>query len=337
MPVFPAFLRQSQFPFGSLVGIAGLSLLGAAWIFAQEHPSLSSLPGFSDSVVVLAGGEAADEGQVTTAEGQIPVEVLQKNQEAAAVMAETVLQSLTMGPPLQAKLRVRAWAAGKEVKEVGSYEQAGRGSGWMRMELEVPIADGKGRWQQTCDGRLAWTREELAGHVRVRRVDVGRVSELIHNNSAFAVSPWLRIGGLAELVDRIRAEYRLTISEGHIEQVPMVVLKGQMHQARIDELTAEGGNGEFPDLVPRLVRIAIPRERLDLPIPARIEFWSEEGGRLITMLEVYDLTEIEPPGLERFRFEPGGDDFANETDLYLARFGMTVAEISEAAASLRRR
>lgn len=290
--------------------------------------------------------------------------LLARNAEIANGICESLIHSVTLGPPLQAKLRIRAWAAGKEVKEVGSYEQAGRGTGWMRMELEVPIADGKGRWQQTCDGRLAWTREELAGHVRVRRVDVGRVAELVRpervprltdsgplvpggidgtktfvgtesTNRSRDVSPWLRIGGLAELLDRIQVEYDLQVTEGYLEETPMMILKGQMNEARIEEIAA-GLQGEFPELVPRHVRVAIPANQTQLPMPARIEFWSRLGGTLLSMIEIYDLTEIEPPPVERFRFEPRGDDFTNETDLYLRRFGFQVAEYLDQGGSSRR-
>lgn len=252
----------------------------------------------------------------------------QQGEADAMELAESMLYALTMGPPIQAKLRVRAWGGGKEVKEVGSYEQAGGGTGWMRMELEVPIADGKGRWQQTCDGRLAWTREELAGHVRVRRVDVGRVAELISPGAAGRV-PWgLRVGGLAELIDRIMADYELTMIQGHLENVPMIVLKGPMREARHSQLQQLAG-GAATGLIPQYIRVAIPVDRIELPFPSRIEFWTASSGKLLSMIEIYDLAPIEMPAIDRFRFEPGGDDFANETEAYLRRFGYEFAELTE--------
>jgi hypothetical protein len=139
------------------------------------------------------------------------------------------------------------------------------------------------------------------------------------------VSPWLRIGGLAELLDRIQAEYDLQVTEGYLEETPMMILKGQMKEDQIQQLMS-GTEGEFPELVPRHVRVAIPVNHAQVPIPARIEFWTRVGGTLLSMIEIYDLTEIEPPTVDRFRFEPRGDDFTNETDIYLRRFGFQVAE-----------
>ena len=264
------------------------------------------------------------------AEPQPAAGELEKSEQAATLLVESMLDYLAYGPALEAKLRVRAWGAETEVVEVGRYLQSGQGKGWMRMELEVPIADGKGRWQQTCDGRLVWTREELAGDIRVRRVDVGRLRELLDANGASRsggasrVPPWFRVGGLAEILDRIRAEFRLTLGKGRIEQQPMLVIKGTVREDVASEL-AETHGGQFPAVLPRHIVIAVPVSSVEAPLPARIEYWTHAGGRLISLLEVYDSTLIESPPLDHFRFETGGGDFTNETDAYLARFGFVLA------------
>ena len=250
------------------------------------------------------------------------------NRRIANALLDRVLEYLAFGPPLQAKLRLRAWAVGRDVVEVGSYEQAGEGTGRLRMELQVPIADGKARWHQTCDGRLAWTREELAGEVRVRRVDLGRLGEMLPSDISGKVPPRLRIGGLAEIIDRIGADFELTFFEGTVEELdsdgkkkvtPMLVINGTMARSLQDSIT-EANDGQFPNLVPRHVRIAIPRESINEPLPSRIEFRSEAESPLMSLLEIYDKTKIEKPPLDRFRFEAGGDDFTNETEMYLQRF-----------------
>ena len=247
------------------------------------------------------------------------------SRQAATAMAERMIEYLTFGPPLEAKLRQRVWAAGREVVEVGRYEQAGRGTGRLRMELQVPIADGTSRWQQTCDGRLAWTREEMAGEVRVRRVDLGRLDEVAAPVRSGRVSPRLRVGGLAEIIDRIAADFILRLYEGHIEGAPMIVLQGPFREDVAQDLMNRLQRETWPELVPRQVRIAVPADALDAPLPSRIEFWTAPEGRRISLLEIYDVAEIEPPGIDQFRFEPGGDDFTNETELYLKRFSSGLA------------
>ncbi len=272
-----------------------------------------------------------------------------RSQQAARLLVGSMLEHLAYGPAFEAKLRVRAWAAGEHVVEVGRYLQSGGGKGWMRMELEVPIADGKGRWQQTCDGRLAWTREELAGEVRVRRVDVSRLRELLATTGPASPYPlyadqsaapgqpaadslagndvpaWFLVGGLAEILDQIRSQFQLGLSKGHIEDRSMLIIKGSLRKEVRDTLTAEAG-GTFPDLVPQHVVIAVPEDSLSAPLPLRIEYWSRADGRLISMLEIYDSTLVEPPSIDKFRFQPGGGDFTNETAEYLTRFGFVLAE-----------
>ncbi|XZE54530.1 hypothetical protein SH139x_000500 [Planctomycetaceae bacterium SH139] len=273
-----------------------------------------------------------------------------RSHQAARLLVGSMLEYLAFGPAFEAKLRVRAWAAGEHVVEVGRYLQSGGGKGWMRMELEVPIADGKGRWQQTCDGRLAWTREELAGEVRVRRVDVSRLRELLAttgqsspyplyanqattlnlaapSSSENDVPAWFLVGGLAEILDQIRSQFQLGLSKGHIEDRPMLIIKGSLRTEVRETLTAEAG-GVFPDLVPQHVVIAVPEDSLSAPLPLRIEYWSRADGRLISMLEIYDSTLVEPPSIDKFRFQPGGGDFTNETAEYLTRFGFVLAEDS---------
>jgi hypothetical protein len=248
-----------------------------------------------------------------------------RGRQAAGTLCDAILAHLTVGPPLETKLRLRAWAAGESVLAVGSYIQAGRGQGWMRMELQTSIADGKGLWQQTCDGRLAWTREELGDQVRVRRVDLGRLRQPARRANSQPVPAWLRVGGLAELIDRIAADYRLTLSRGHIGDQEMWVLKGALRDTLADPLRERAG-GTFPQLVPRLVRVAVPADQLEAPLPARIEFWDRAGGKLLSLLEIYDATTIDPPPVTQFRFEAGGDDFVNETEIYMQRFGFVLAE-----------
>jgi hypothetical protein len=314
---YPLFLGEIMSRWNRLPTIFAIFLIAGIFAFSTLNGADPN-DGQADPAAPAAAS-VANEGSAVSPQG---------SERVATALVERILEYLTWGPPLEAKLRLRAWAAGREVVEVGRYEQAGQGTGWIQMVLQVPIADGKAHWQQTSDGRLAWTREELAGEVKVRRVDLGRLEELLPKVASVngsRVPPKLRVGGLAEIIDRIQADYDLSLSEGSIEGVKMVVLKGLMRDTMFNELKEVGG-GSVSELVPIQVRIAIPAESLSQPLPARIEFWSGVSGRLISLLEIYDSTTIESPPIERFRFEAGGNDFTNETELYLRRFNPALAE-----------
>lgn len=315
--------------FAALSGLAAAFSLAAVRTSGQEtsQPPEGSVTAESTPEQAVTRGEnRASAGEPISAEQEPAREDWAARQDAAA-LAERMIEFLTHGPPLEAKLRQRVWAAGREVVEVGHYLQAGRGSGRLRMELQVPIADGKSRWQQTCDGRLAWTREEMAGEIRVRRVDLGKLEESTAAARSQRVPPRLRVGGLVEIIDRIQADFDLQLSEGHIDGNPMLVLKGILREQVAERLMQSLQREDWPELVPRQVRIAVAVDALAAPLPSRIEFWSKPDGRLISLLEIYDVAEIETPGIDQFRFEPGGHDFTNETEMYIARFGLGVAEI----------
>ena len=101
------------------------------------------------------------------------------SQPQAAALLDRTIGGLANGPAFNAKVRQRVWAVGREVGGIGTYEQAGYGSG--RFNLQIAMFDGSGKHtlQQISDGRLAWTRTEIADKVELRRVDVGRLDEWI--------------------------------------------------------------------------------------------------------------------------------------------------------------
>lgn len=323
----PRSKRKTPLFAAVMVLLVALSVATARGI-CQDPNSAGELvvpPGNLDSSRTSDASDASAPAPPPSPADRPPTEADGASRQAAMAMAERIIEYLTLGPPLEAKLRQRVWAAGREVVEVGRYEQAGRGTGRLRMELQVPIADGTSRWQQTCDGRLAWTREEMAGEVRVRRVDLGRLDEVAAAARSQRVSPRLRVGGLAEIIDRIAADFSLRLYEGHIEGKPMIVLQGPFRKDVGENLMNRLKRETWPELVPRQVRIAVAADSLDAPLPSRIEFWTQPDGRRISLLEIYDVAGIEPPGIDQFRFEPGGDDFSNETELYLDRFNPGLA------------
>ena len=94
-----------------------------------------------------------------------------------AAMLDRVLRQLVFGAPFDAKIRQRVWASGREVIGVGSYEHAGQGTGRFNLQLTMHDGDGKHTLQQISDGKLAWTRQDVAGHVKLKRVNLGALDD----------------------------------------------------------------------------------------------------------------------------------------------------------------
>lgn len=270
----------------------------------------------------------------------------------AVALLRQVLSTLVHGAPFHAKVRETVWTNGREVVGVGTYEQAGAGSGQFNLQVTMHDGDGKHRLQQISDGRLAWTRTEIAGNVSLRRVDVGRLDEWVGQSiPSTTIAPRLTVGAWAELLTTIERDHVLAVVGAKLENEPVWVLTGRLREERRSEVLADSGREDWPMLYPTRVHIAIrtkadPATGFGELLPVRFEFWSDplsdesspassasssakgQEGRLITLIELYSIQPISPPPLDRFRFENRDAEvnFVNETDRYLQFFGVHLTE-----------
>ncbi|MDG2220105.1 MAG: hypothetical protein P8L85_01915 [Rubripirellula sp.] len=260
-----------------------------------------------------------------------------------------VIETLVHGPAFDAKVRETVWTGGRQVVGVGTYEQAGLGSGRYNLQVTMHDGDGKHRLQQISDGRLAWTRSEIAGNVSLRRVDVGRLDQWVQGVSLpLPIAPRLQVGAWAEMLTSFLRDYQLQVEGAHLKGQPVWVITGRLNQQRRDQVMAEAGLEQWPMLFPTRVRVAVQSEpesgtQFGAFLPVRIEFWSDplrkveaaaaesklsEEGRLITLIEIYSLRPISAPPVERFRFENQDAEvnFTNDTDRYIQQFGVQLTE-----------
>ncbi len=258
-----------------------------------------------------------------------------------------VIQALVHGPAFDAKVRETVWTGGRQVVGVGTYEQAGLGSGRFNLQVTMHDGDGKHRLQQISDGRLAWTRSEIAGNVSLRRVDVGRLDQWVQGvHSPLPIAPRLQVGAWAEMLTSFLRDYQLHVEGAHLKGQPVWVITGRLNQQRRDQVMAEAGLEQWPMLFPTRVRVAVQSEpdsetQFGAFLPVRIEFWSDPlrnvdtaesklsgEGRLITLIEIYSLRPISAPPVERFRFENQDAEvnFTNDTDRYIQQFGVELTE-----------
>jgi len=296
----------------------------------------------------------------------------------ADLLVQRTIQRLALGDAFDAKLRQRTWVFGYEVVGIGHYEQSGGGTG--RYSLEMTIHDGDQRHtnQQISDGKLAWIRTHLGPTITLRRIDLGRIDEFYREQSRKGllasqsfrdantvvdgyqqVPPWMRVGGLVEIVEQIAADYDLRLSKGFVEQQAVWILRGVINEKARARMSDSANGAVWSERCPYEVRMAITavgdQSGFGVGLPCRIEFWGEPpqvpnrqlastqsadppaaidsgqadhasqpdrpAGNLISLLEIYSVRRIEPSPEERFRFEREDREvnFFNDTRHYLQR------------------
>lgn len=265
----------------------------------------------------------------------------------AVDLLRAVIDRIVHGPAFDAKVRETVWTTGRSVVGVGTYEQAGGGSGRYNLQVTMHDGDGKHRLQQISDGRLAWTRREIAGKVSLRRVDVGLLDQWVSaRNRSKTTSPRLKVGAWPEMLSAIERDYVLEVVGARLKDEPVWVVKGKLREQRRKELMERYHRNKWAEMHPTQVRVAIrskpdPETRFGALLPIRIEFLSDppaatqepqaaerSAGRLISLIEIYSIRRIEPPPEQRFRFDNRDAEvnFVNETDRYIQMYGVELTE-----------
>lgn len=267
----------------------------------------------------------------------------------AEALLDQVIERLAFGKAFDCKVRQRVRTSDREVVGVGTYEQVGDGTGQFAFQIKMHDGDGKHTLLQTSDGRLAWTRSEIAGVVSLSRVDVGWLDEGARTlGRDDRVKPSMKVGGPSEMLDMIRRDYDLKIGTSSLDGRPLLVVIGTLKQARRQHLESSRKGAPLPALFPTRVNIAIAQE--DDPetgfgkgLPIRIEHLSDpvalssdpdrelqsqlKSRQMISLLEFYSIRPIATPPIERFRFANRDTeiDFVNETSRYEDRFNIRVS------------
>ncbi|MFG0264990.1 MAG: hypothetical protein ACF8AM_07530 [Rhodopirellula sp. JB055] len=220
------------------------------------------------------------------------------NGPADRLVAQTI-QRIAHGPAFDAKVRQRVWVSGREILGVGTYEQAGQGTGQFNLQVTMLDGDGKHTLQQVSDGRLAWTREQIGEQVSLRRVDVGRLDQWVNDSlaslmgrgtrdsaSPTTLKPSVRVGGWTEMMDTIATEHDLTLQSGQLEGRDVWIVKGTLRDDLRAQRLEEFGTKTWPELCPTQVVVLIARNNdpetgFGKGLPLRIEYWGDPAHQPI--------------------------------------------------------
>ena len=227
----------------------------------------------------------------------------------AGRLVEQVLRRLAFGPPLAAKLRERVWAAGSEVVGVGTYEQAGRGTGKYHLQVSMHDGNAKHTLRQVSDGRLVWTRIRVGESITLKRVNLGKIDESTPgrrwNRADWArmvesgvdsgrpeagvagdgqVPQRLRVGGITEMLDLAQRDYALKLLRGKLEGRAVWILAGELRETSRAKILSQSGRREWPELCPSYIRVAVaatpdPETNFGLGLPLRFEYRGDPEAR----------------------------------------------------------
>ena len=204
--------------------------------------------------------------------------------EGAGELLDHCIRRLALGAAFDAKLRQRVWANGREVVGVGSYEQAGEGTGQFHLQLTMHDGDGKHTIRQISDGKLAWTRTEIAQQVTLKRVNLGALDvnprgepewpgaqtpgpkaaefrqawkSLVEPPEKSGSGPTsggprvadplpakAMVGGLVELLHQAGRDFDLRATGGKLAGEPVWILAGPIREAAMIRAKSAGGLGE---------------------------------------------------------------------------------------------
>ena len=159
-----------------VVFCCALAASGLLWIGVIQHTTGRFATSDSAHVAV---NKPASPSVSRPVERSITNPIKAQSETQAVQLLRAVLEMVVNGPAFDAKVRETVWTTGRGVVGVGTYEQAGGGTGRFNLQVTMHDGDGKHRLQQISDGRLAWTRTEISGKVSLRRVDVGRLDEWV--------------------------------------------------------------------------------------------------------------------------------------------------------------
>lgn len=279
---------------------------------------------------------------------------------AAKEQLITCMQRIVHGPAYDASLRQTVWSTDREVIGVGTVIVGGQGTGRYRVDMTMHDGLSKHAMIQISDGRLAWTRSQVGNSISLRRVDVSRLDTWVRDNPDVEadwsdsmdhskLSPGQRVGGLVEMIEGLTRGHQLQLATAQLAGSAVAVVTATLDTQGRVALCQSSGTDQLSPLQPTQIRVVIAgqddiKTGFGRGLPIRLEFWSDPillttqddaGGkkrRLVSLLELHSLRQIEPPDATEFRYEnrDAEIEFVNETDRYLIKYGIRLTEAQRA-------
>jgi hypothetical protein len=251
-------------------------------------------------------------------------------------------------PSVEARLRQKINLFGQQLVGTGQYFQKQSASGpLLRLELKAQIGEQLTSMQQICDGRFLWIRRELPGGTTLGRVHLDRIRDAIRQTAREPLSDsttnWMALGGLPRLLAGLDQNFQFgPARSAQLGKSPVWITEGHWKTERLSEMLPDQKDaiaaGRPPDLtrlspqLPTSVLVVLGQHDL---VPYRIEYrrpvprtskggapQSASAASPVVVLELFDVREGGDLQDEHFVYQPGDQQIADHTELYLQNMGL---------------
>lgn len=163
----------------------------------------------------------------------IPIPTTRSPQDLGAEILHQAIHESVWGMPVACDIRQTIELYGRKMTGFGKYVRGGRGSGRLRMSLQLPAGDQMNSLLQVSDGELLYSLETIGDDSTRTRVDLAKVRErLIITTESLndpVIAMYLAIGGQAELLRKLYQQYEWTnVEEGELGGTPVWWLTGKL-------------------------------------------------------------------------------------------------------------
>jgi hypothetical protein len=315
--------------------VASLLALSPLVAAAQQHPiapasaTASNTPSAGARNAVTSGAEQGN--PIASAQGQS--------------LAKRAIVAVDSQSSVHLQLRQRINMFGQQLVGNGVYQQSGQGEERrLRLDLKVNVANQSTSMQQVCSGRFLYIRRDFGSTNHLGRVDLRRIREAVDqapttDGNLDVSQQWMLLGGMPQLLARLEKNFQFTAPEqAMLENTPVLVVDGYWqpqallallpeHQDAINAgkpIDAKALSGQLPTQIRLVVR------RTD-NFPLRIEYLRSGKAAepnqpppltTIMAMEFYDIRtggHIDPL---TFVYNPGNQEVADHTDVYLRSLGL---------------
>ena len=220
------------------------------------------------------------------------------------------------------------------------FEQFHRPTRLVRLELRLQLGEQTSSLVQVCDGQYLWTYRRLHDDGKLRRLDVGRITDALQKtedrDSLAEVGGLPGLGGLPKLLHGLDANFDFTAAQAGIlklqdDQISVWRLEGHWKPDALARLLpaqkdaiAAGQSVDLSQLPPQAPDSVLLMLGHDDLFPYRIEYHrtsdEHKGGgasRALVTMQLYDVVRGAPIPAHRFQYNPGELEFEDETGEFL--------------------